>query len=150
MVGFCMARVSHPFASLLERFRSHLAEGEVSDRAFGFTLAAFFFLLGLLPLLKKGAPRPWALLSGALLALLAMLRPAVLRALKRAWLLLGFGLGLVVNPIVLGLLFFLVITPAAVLLRALGHDPLALHSPPGAPTYWRPKPEPASDMKDQF
>jgi hypothetical protein len=150
MVGSCMARVPHSFVSLLDRFRSHLADGEVSDRSFGFTLAVVFFLLGLLPLWKRGQMRLWALLVGALLALLAIFCPGVLRVPKRAWLFLGFLLGLVVNPIMLGLLFFLVLTPAGILLRALGHDPLSLRQRVGIPSYWRPKTEPVSDMKDQF
>jgi Saxitoxin biosynthesis operon protein SxtJ len=139
-----------PSADLLARFRTQLQESEASDRSFGFLVGAFFLVVGFIRLLKGGQVRWWAVgLAGALL-LLALIAPSLLRQPKRAWLFLGFLLGMVVNPIVLGVLFLVVITPAALLMRVFGRDALHLRGDPDASTYWRSHTDTASDMTEQF
>ena len=88
-------------------------------------------------------------LAGALL-LLAFVAPSLLRQPKRAWLFLGFLLGMVVNPIVLGFLFFVVITPAALIMRLFGRDAMRLRGDRDASTYWQIRSDPPSDMTEQF
>jgi hypothetical protein len=83
------------------------------------------------------------------LLLLTLFAPSSLTYPKRAWLLLGFLMGLVVNPIVLGIVFFLVITPAGILLRLFRHDPLRLR-PVSGHTYWCQRDEDQPDMTAQF
>ena len=85
--------------------------------------------------------------------LMAWLRPALLAPLNRAWNKLGLLLGKIVSPIVLGALFFLVITPSAIIIRWMGNDLLNLRRDPKAESYWlvRNPPGPAPEsINDQF
>ena len=124
-----------------------------SNRTFGCVFAAFFGLVGLLPLITGRAPRLWALGVGGIFLLVALLFPSVLAPLNRLWTKLGLLLHRVVSPIALGIMFFLVITPMGLVMRALGKDPLRLRLRPDAESYWidRCPPGPAPEtMKDQF
>jgi hypothetical protein len=89
----------------------------------------------------------------AAFAILALLWPALLAPLNKLWLKLGLLLFKVVNPIVLGLLFYVIVAPIGLLMRALSKDPLRLRREPEALSYWivrsPPGPEPDS-MKNQF
>ena len=60
----------------------------------------------------------------------ALLRPNVLSPLNRLWIKLGVLMAIIMSPIVLGLLFFLVVTPVGLLMRATGKDPLRLRQDP--------------------
>ncbi len=124
-----------------------------SDRNFGLVFAAGFALLGLWPLLKRGTVR-WPLLAVAAVFLLAALvRPGLLRPLNKAWTMLGLLLGRIVNPIMTAVLFFLVFTPAGIIGRMLGKDPLRLKRAPDQTSYWivRNPPGPAPEtMAKQF
>lgn len=83
-----------------------------------------------------------------LFASVALLKPALLLPLNRAWMTLGALLGLVVSPIVLGILFFGLFTPVALIMRLCGRDELRLRPSPVGISYWRlrtpPGPQPDS------
>jgi hypothetical protein len=139
----------HP-KSLWARFQVQLGEDEASDRSFGFLVGGAFLLLGLISVARHGRGRLWMVVLGGLLLVLALAWPRTLREIKRAWLFFGFLLGLVVSPIVLGILFYGVITPFGSLMRLFGRDSLRLRPNPGVPTYWRERTGPPSVMTDQF
>jgi hypothetical protein len=124
-----------------------------SDRGFGLVFAAVLGLIGGLKL-WSGKPRAgWWLVGGALFLILALLRPGALAPLNRVWLRLGLLLYKIVNPLVMGMLFYLCVTPTGLLMRLVGKDPLRLKYDPDAPTYWieRRPPGPAPDsMRNQF
>ena len=88
-------------------------------------------------------------LAGVVFAAFAWLAPARLAPLNRAWFRLGMLLAKVVNPIVLGVLFFAVITPYAVVLRLMRRDTLALRPRPDAASYWIER-DPAQSPADGF
>ncbi len=115
---------------------------EPSDRSFGFLIAAALLILGI--------RHKWALAASVAIFIAALLSPHILRRPKRAWLFLGNRLSLIANPLVLGVLFFGVVTPAGLLMRAVGRDPLRLKASPSSPTYWIERTTPASDMTEQF
>lgn len=124
-----------------------------SDRSFGLVMAACLIFIALLPLFHHGLPRWWALVIGVILALLAVVRPNSLSLLNRLWTKLGLLLSRVVTPIVLGLIFYLAVTPIGLLLRTFGKDLLKLRASPEAQSYWvsRRPPGPApQSMKQQF
>jgi Saxitoxin biosynthesis operon protein SxtJ len=126
-----------------------------SDRSFGFVMGAFFALLALFPLLHGplSSIRWWALGVAAAFLALALLWPAPLRPLNRAWLKLGLLLSKIVSPIVMMVLFYATVTPIGVLMRWAGKDPLRLRRDPAATSYWIPRepPGPApNSMKQQF
>jgi len=124
-----------------------------SDRSFGFVFAAVFGLIGLYNLWHWGRAWPWLGLIAAGFLIVALVRPAVLSPLNKLWMKFGLLLAAIMNPIVLGILFFLVFTPMALLARLVGKDFLKLKRQPEAKSYWiardPPGPMPAS-MKDQF
>lgn len=124
-----------------------------SDRSFGFVFAAVFALIGLYNAWHAGKAWPWLALVAAGFLALALIRPAVLAPLNKLWMKFGLLLAAIVNPIVLGILFFLVFTPMAFVARLVGKDFLRLKKQPEAKSYWivrdPPGPEPVS-MKDQF
>jgi len=124
-----------------------------SNRSFGMVFAAFFGLVGLLPLILGRAPRIWAFGLSGIFLLAALLFPSLLAPLNRLWMRFGLLLHRVVSPIALGIMFFLVITPMGWLMRAMGKDLLRLHLDPAASSYWieRNPPGPAPEtFKDQF
>jgi len=139
--------------SLHEDFRRKQEGQGGSDRSFGIVFAAFFTLLGLLPLRAHHPIRWWAIAIAGLFLAVAILQPRWLHPLNRLWTQLGILLGRVVSPIVTALVYFLVVTPIGVLFRLLGKDPLHLHSQPEHPSYWIPRqpPGPLPDtMRNQF
>jgi hypothetical protein len=115
---------------------------EPSDRSFGFLIAAALLILGI--------RHRWALAPGVALALVAAVFPRTLHGPTRAWLVFGDVLSSVVNPLVLGVLFFGVITPVGFLLRIAGRDPLRLKASPRLPTYWIERSTPSSEMTEEF
>lgn len=136
-----------------EALRREVAVEGSSDRGFGLTMAGVLALVGAVRLWHGAASGPWWLGGAALFLVLALAAPGLLRPLNRAWLRLGLLLYRVVNPVVMALLFFLAVTPMALLMRLFGKRPLGLAREPAAPSYWIPRtppgPEP-STMDRQF
>jgi len=124
-----------------------------SNRTLGIVFAVFFALVAVLPMLRGHAVRRWALPISALFLLAALAAPEILTPLNRAWTALGSLLHAVVNPIVLGVLFYLVFTPFGWVLRRMGKDFLRLRPAPGASSYWIPRQPPGpppESMSRQF
>ena len=124
-----------------------------SDRTFGIVFAAFFALVGLVPLWRAHPVRWWALVVSLAFLGAAWLLPGALGPLNRGWARLGRLLNKITNPIVLGLLFFGVFTPFGWVARLFGRDPLRLKFDRQASSYWLPRqpPGPAQDsMSKQF
>jgi len=119
-----------------------------SNRSFGLVFAVVFLLIALFPLLQGQAVRLWALGASGALLFVAFLLPALLTHPNRLWLRFGLLLNAIVSPVAMGVLFYLVITPIGLVMRAFGHDPLRLKFDPAAASYWikrePPGPEPKS------
>ena len=124
-----------------------------SERAFGTVMAAVLVIISGLNFWFSGGIWPWTLGGAALFLVTAGLWPAALKPLNRAWFKLGLLMHRVVNPIVMGLLFYLGVFPTGLVIRAFGKDPLRLRREPQSGSYWIPRqprgPAPES-MKDQF
>ena len=125
-----------------------------SDRSFGRTFAVVFAIAAGLSAWRGWRIGPgWFVGLAFLFGLAAAFRPAVLAPLNKAWLHFGLLLHKVVNPLVMGAMFFLVFTPMGVLMRAFGKDFLRLKPDPQAASYWIPRqpPGPAPEtLKNQF
>ncbi len=124
-----------------------------SDRSFGFVFAAVFTLIGLWPLMGGGQVRIWALGIAAAFAVVVLARPGLLAPLNRLWTRFGLLLHKVVSPLIMGMLFYLTVTPIGLLMRAFGKDPLRLRPDPDAASYWierDPPGPPPETMKNQF
>lgn len=124
-----------------------------SDRSFGIVFAVVFALIGSWPLKDGGAPRVWALAVAAVFLAVALVGPRLLHPLNLLWFKFGMWLGAVVAPIVMSLLFFAVVTPTGMIVRAMGKDLLRLKIDQGAESYWIERDEetnPMGSMKNQF
>ncbi len=124
-----------------------------SDKSFGVVFAVVFAIIGVFPMWGGGSPAYWAFGLSAVFLLLALARPGTLKPLNRIWHLVGLGLSKVVNPLVLGFLFFVTITPMALVMRMMGKDLLRLKFDSAAESYWIERtpagPEPET-MNRQF
>ena len=124
-----------------------------SDRNFGLVFAVVFAVIGLLPWVFGRPVRTWGIVAAALFLAVALVAPRILAPLNKLWLKLGLLLHRVVSPIVLGIMFFLVITPMGLLMKVFGKDPLRLRFDRGASTYWiarEPPGPPPDSFSDQF
>jgi hypothetical protein len=142
----------NPMRAIHEDYRREIHGGGPSDRNFGGVFAAAFLLFGLWPLRHSRPVRLWCLVLSGTLFVVTLAWPALLHGPNRIWTRCGILLGRVVNPIVTGLLFYLVFTPTAVVLRWMGKDLLRLARDQNAKTYWiqRNAAEDLSDMRNQF
>jgi len=124
-----------------------------SNRAFGWVFVIVFLIIALWPLVFGGTLRWWSLIVSALVALVTVAAPSLLTVPNRLWLRFGLLLHRIVSPVVLGIMFYLVVMPMGLLMRALGKDFLRLRRNDSAESYWikrdPPGPEPAS-MSNQF
>lgn len=143
-------------SSLHENYRDEEPTEAGSDRAFGCTVGSILMLIGATKTFVAGAISSvigLIFVLGALLLLLGIFVPSRLSTLHRLWLKVGAGIAKVVNPIILALLFFLVVTPMALFMRIVGRRPLRLAADRTAATYWierEPPPGGASTMRRQF
>jgi hypothetical protein len=121
-------------------------------RRFGLIVGGGFAVIGLWPLVIRGlAPRGWALGLAAVLLLPALLAPRLLAPAHRLWMALAEGLAWINTRILLSIVFFGVVTPMGVVMRALGRDPMRRGFDPRAATYRVPRqPRPATHMTRQF
>jgi hypothetical protein len=141
-------------ASPLHEAQQHSGSVQMgSERSFGFVFAVFFAVIALWPLKNGEEARIWALGVAAGFALAALVAPRMLKPLNLVWFKFGMVLHHVVTPVVMGLLFFLTVTPVGLLMRATGKDPMRLKRDPKAASYWivRDPAGPAPEsMKNQF
>lgn len=136
-----------------EDFRRDETAKTGSDRTFGLLFFVVFLLIALWPLLKVGTVHRAPLgLALAFLAV-ALAVPRWLAPLNRLWMKFGELLHRIVSPVILGIMFFGVITPVGVLLRLAGKDLLRTKFDREADSYWIPREPPgpeSSSMKRQF
>ena len=127
-----------------------------SDRAFGYTVGTILMVIGGAKSFMGGAISPVSFLifvPGPILLLLGLVAPSRLSALNKSWLKIGAAIAKVVNPIVLALLFFIVVTPMAYVMRLAGKHPLRLAADQSATSYWMARGasgSPPSTMRQQF
>jgi hypothetical protein len=107
-----------------------------SDRSFGFVFGGFFAAIAILPVLSGHPVRLWAIPASIGFLVLAVVRPAVFRRLNRIWTRLGLLLGKVMNPVMMAVVYFLVFTPIAIILRLFKRDALGIAYEPEAKSYW--------------
>ena len=120
-----------------------------SNRSFGIVFFIVFFLIATYPLLSKGDVRLWSLFISIIFLILGILNSKILSPLNKIWFKFGIFLGKIVSPLVMGLIFFAVVTPIGILMRFLNKDLLNLKFNKNS-TYWIEKNGPKSKMKNQF
>ena len=120
-----------------------------SNRSFGIVFFVFFLLVAIYPLINNGELRLWSLIISIIFLLLGLVKSRILNPLNKLWFKFGIFLGKLISPIIMGIIFFLVVTPIGLLMKLLGKDLLNLKYNVNK-SYWIEKNDPKSKMKNQF
>jgi len=120
-----------------------------SNKSFGIVFFIFFLLISLYPLLNNENIRLWSLFISIIFLILGILKSSLLSPFNKLWFKFGMLLGKIISPIIMGFIFFLVVTPTGLIIRLLGKDVLNLKYNDDK-SYWIKKTGPKSMMKNQF
>ena len=120
-----------------------------SNRSFGFVFAALFFLIGIYPIIYSEELRIWSLIIATLILFLGAINSKILNPLNFLWFKFGMYLGKIISPLIMGIIFFLVVTPIGLLMKMFKKDLLDLKYN-SKKTYWIKKTGPKSKMRNQF
>ena len=121
-------------------------------RSFGLLVGGIFGLIGLWPMVwRHQSPRLWAVTLAVILVLPALVAPRILAPAYRVWMKLAEVLAWINTRILLGLVFFAVVTPIGLVMRLLGRDPMRRRLEPNTESYrMRCVPRPGTHMLRQF
>ena len=120
-----------------------------SNRSFGIVFFIVFLLIALYPLLKGSDLRIWSLVISSIFLILGLINSKILTPLNKLWFKFGLLLGRFISPLIMGIIFFIVVTPIGIIMRLLKKDLLNLKYNKKE-TYWIDKSGPKSKMKNQF
>tara|TARA_B110000259_G_scaffold175672_1_gene211076 strand:+ start:86 stop:469 length:384 start_codon:yes stop_codon:yes gene_type:complete len=120
-----------------------------SNRSFGIVFFVVFLIIAFYPIVNDGTLRVWALIISLVFIGLGLLNSRILTPLNKIWFKFGIFLGKIVSPAVMGLIFFLVLTPTGMFMRIIKKNFLNLKFD-DSKSYWIKKDELKSKMKNQF
>ena len=120
-----------------------------SNRSFGIVFFVVFVIISLYPLINEETIRIWSLVLSVIFLILGLLNSKVLTPLNKIWFKFGLFLGGIISPMIMGIIFFLVVTPIGVFMRVIKKDLLNLKFN-NDKSYWIEKSGPKSKMKNQF
>ena len=120
-----------------------------SNRNFGIVFSIVFLIISLWPLLSQNDIRIWSLIISGIFLVLGLINSKLLLPLNKIWFKFGILLGNFIAPIVMGIVYFMVVTPTGLIMRLLGKDLLNLKKN-NKDTYWIEKDNSNSDLKNQF
>ena len=120
-----------------------------SNKSFGIVFFIVFLLIALYPLIHQESIRFWSIVISFVFLILSFINSSALTPLNKLWFKFGIILGKIISPLVMGLIFFIVVTPIGLLMKILKKDLLNLKFNKD-PSYWVEKTETKSKMKNQF
>ena len=120
-----------------------------SNKSFGIVFAVVFSLIALWPLIKGNEIRLWSLIIAIIFLMLGLLNSKILTPLNKLWFKLGILLGSLIAPIIMGIIFFFVVTPTGIIMKLLRKDLIKLKKN-NDDSYWIEKKDIKSSMKNQF
>ena len=120
-----------------------------SNRSFGIVFFVVFLIIATYPLINGDELKLWSLIISIVFLFLGLVNSKILNPLNKLWFKFGIFLGKIISPLVMGIIFFLIVTPIGLLMRLLNKDLLNLKFNNNN-TYWIEKTEPKSKMKNQF
>ena len=121
-----------------------------SNRSFGIVFFVVFLIIASWPLLNNGEVRIWSVIISLIFLTLGIINSKLLTPLNLLWFKFGILLGSFIAPIVMGMVFFLVITPIGIFMKILGKDLLMQKFNSKVKTYWIKRDKQVSTMKNQF
>ena len=120
-----------------------------TNKSFGIVFFIVFFVIGIYPLFNQDNIRIWSILLSLVFLVLGLLNSKILTPLNKLWFKFGLLLGKIISPLIMGIIFFLVVTPIGLFMRMLGKDLLNLKKN-SHKSYWIEKTDPKGKMKNQF
>ena len=121
-----------------------------SNRSFGLVFFVVFLIVALWPLKSGEDIRIWSLALSIIFFILGVLNSKLLTPLNKLWIKFGIFLGTIISPIIMGIVYFLVVTPIGLFMRLLGKDLLKKDKVKNVSTYWIKRDKQNSRMKKQF
>ena len=120
-----------------------------SNRNFGIVFFIVFLIIALWPVLKQNEIRIWSLIISFIFFVLGLINSKLLTPLNKLWFKFGILLGNIIAPIIMGIVFFFVVTPTGLIMRFFRKDILKLKKNT-SDSYWINKDDTNSSMKNQF
>ncbi len=120
-----------------------------SNKSFGIVFFVVFLLIAIYPILSDGDLRLWSLIISLVFLILGLINSRLLTPLNKLWFKFGILLGKIISPVIMGIIFFLVVTPIGILMRLFKKDVLNLSFNENK-SYWIEKNDQKSKMKNQF
>ena len=120
-----------------------------SNRSFGFIFAFVFSLVAFWPTLNQNEIRIWSLIIAIAFLILGLLNSKLLTPLNKIWFRFGIFLGNFISPIIMGIIFFFVVTPTGLIMKLFNRDLINLKKS-NKKSYWIKKKDIKSSMKNQF
>ena len=120
-----------------------------SNRNFGIVFSIVFLIISLWPLLNQNDIRIWSLIISGIFLVLGLINSKLLLPLNKIWFKFGILLGNFIAPIVMGVVYFMVVTPTGLIMKLFGKDLLNLKKN-NKDTYWIEKDNSNNDLKNQF
>jgi hypothetical protein len=132
----------------ISRQKQQIKINKKNNITFGILFFIFFLIIGLYPIISVGVIRILSVVLSLLFLIITIVRPNLFTFLNRSWIQFGIFLGKIISPIVMGLVFFFVVTPTGMLVRILKKDVMGLKT--GASSYWIKREDKLKSMKKQF
>ena len=120
-----------------------------SNRSFGVLFAFVFSLVAFWPTLNQNEIRIWSLIIAIAFLILGLLNSKLLTPLNKIWFRFGIFLGNFISPIIMGIIFFFVVTPTGLIMKLFNRDLINLKKN-NKKSYWIEKKDIKSSMKNQF
>ena len=120
-----------------------------SNKSFGVVFFIVFLIIAIYPLINNEGLRIWSLIISIIFLVLGLINSKILTPLNKLWFKFGLLLGKIISPVIMGIIFFFVVTPTALIMRIIGKDLLNLKFTKNK-SYWIEKSGPKSKMKNQF
>ena len=121
-----------------------------SYSSFGIVFSIVFFLIGLYPIINNSDIRFWAIVIALVFLILGLLNSKLLKPLNLLWFKFGLLLGRIISPIIMGIVFFTVVTPTGFLVKIFGKDLLNMKNKKKKDTYWIMRDKNKISLKKQF
>ena len=121
-----------------------------SNRSFGIVFFFVFVIVSLWPLINENSLRVWSIFVAIIFLILGLMNSKILKPLNILWFKFGKLLGFIIAPIVMGIVFFVVITPTGLIMKIIGKDLLNKRYNNKSKSYWINREKSKGTMKQQF
>ena len=124
-------------------------KNETTNKSFGIVFFIFFLIISIYPSINHGEIRKWSLVLSVIFLALGLINSKILNPLNNMWFKFGILLGKIISPLVMGVIFFFIVTPISIIMKISGKDILSLKKN-NKKSYWIKKSNIISKMKNQF